>query len=152
MDELVLTGVRPYDGAYGFDVVEEELTTREWGWVKRFSGYLPLTIDEGLAGLDPELVCVIACIVLRRHGKLGADEIPALFERLRDEPFGAAITIRVGIDQADQEGDEETDPTKTTTDAPGASWSTAGDGSKTNSETSGPNRPGFGTPGLVTSE
>ena len=25
-------------------------TLREWGWIKRHSGYLPLTIDEGLAG------------------------------------------------------------------------------------------------------
>ena len=40
-------GVPPYDGRYDFDLEGRELTTREWGWIKRLSGYLPLTIEEG---------------------------------------------------------------------------------------------------------
>ena len=45
-----------------------ELTTREWGWIKRLSGYLPLNIEDGLG--DPELVIVFAAIALRRAGKV----------------------------------------------------------------------------------
>ena len=67
MDYIVIEGVRPYDGRYEFDLEGRELTTREWGWIKRLSGYLPLTIEEGLT--DPELITVFACIALRRAGQ-----------------------------------------------------------------------------------
>jgi hypothetical protein len=91
MDYIVVTGVRPYDGRYEFDLEGQELTTREWGWIKRLSGYLPVTVEEGLS--DPELIVVFAVIALRRSGKVDARDVPDVFERLSDAPFGAAITM-----------------------------------------------------------
>ena len=41
MSELVITGMRPYDGRYPFDLYEQAFTVREWGWIKRLTGYLP---------------------------------------------------------------------------------------------------------------
>ena len=46
MDWLTIKGVPPWDGRYEFDLEDRELTTREWGWIKRWSGYLPLTVAE----------------------------------------------------------------------------------------------------------
>ena len=78
MDYIVVEGVRPYDGRYEFDLAGQELTTREWGWIKRLSGYLPLTVEEGLS--DPELIVVFAVIALRRAGKVEPKDVP---QRLR---------------------------------------------------------------------
>ena len=93
MDWLTISGVKPWDGRYEFDVAGQELTTREWGWIKRLSGYLPLTIDEGFDGADPELFATFAAIALHRAGKVDAREVPAVFERLQDAPFGATIRL-----------------------------------------------------------
>ena len=49
MNHLIITGVPPYDGRYEFDM-ERDFTTREWGWLKRLAGYLPLNIEEGFDG------------------------------------------------------------------------------------------------------
>ena len=91
MDYIVVEGVRPYDGRYEFDIAGQELTTREWGWIKRLSGYLPLTVEEGFS--DPELVTVFAAIALRRAGKITVQEVPATLRapercalRLGDHP------------------------------------------------------------------
>ena len=118
MDFIVVEGVRPYDGRYEFDLAGQELTTREWGWIKRLSGYLPLTVEEGLS--DPELIVVFAAIALRRAGKVEPKDVPATFERLSDAPFGAAITMET--DQS-EEVEEETakrnppPPSSTSSDA-----------------------------------
>ena len=97
MDYIVIEGVRPYDGRYEFDLAGQELTTREWGWIKRLSGYLPLTVEEGLS--DPELIVVFAAIALRRAGKVEPKEVPEVFERLSDAPFGAAITMETEAEE-----------------------------------------------------
>ena len=95
MDYIVIEGVRPYDGRYEFDLAGQELTTREWGWIKRLSGYLPLTVEEGLS--DPELIVVFAAIALRRAGKVEPRDVPQVFERLSDAPFGSAITMETDV-------------------------------------------------------
>ena len=41
MTSIAITGCKPYDGHYELDF-NQELTTREWGWIKRHAGYLPL--------------------------------------------------------------------------------------------------------------
>jgi hypothetical protein len=108
MDWIVLTGVKPWDGRYEFDVAEQELTTREWGYVKRLSGYMPLTIEDGLRGGDPELFAVFAAIALRRAGKIQQPEVPDVYERLIDNPAGA--TIRLEADQPVEEDAEASPP------------------------------------------
>ena len=74
MDWLILEQVPPYDGRYEWDLEGRELTTREWGWIKRLAGYLPLNIEDGLG--DPELIAVFAAIALRRAGKVETTRSP----------------------------------------------------------------------------
>src|SRR3954469_19473391 len=98
---LTVTGVKPYDGSYELEL-EQELTTREWGWIKRLAGYLPLAVTDDAFG-DPELACVLTVIAMRRTGRIAPGEAPAVFDRLADAPFGSAITV-VDQDQEQEEG------------------------------------------------
>jgi hypothetical protein len=117
MDWIVIDGVPPYEGRWQFDLDTQELTTREWGWIKRLSGYLPLTVEEGLS--DPELIVVFACIALRRAQKVTPAEVPDVFEQLSDAPFGSAITMET---DTKEEAAEKASP-------PASSSSESGDGS-----------------------
>lgn len=97
MDYIVVQGVPPFDGRYEL-VLGEGLTTREWGWIKRLAGYLPLAVDDNAIG-DPEFICVLVAIALRRAGKVEAAEVPAVFEQLADAPPLASFTIEAGEDE-----------------------------------------------------
>jgi hypothetical protein len=138
VDYIVIDNVAPYEGRWEFDLDNRELTTREWGWIKRLAGYLPLTIEEGLA--DPELVVVFACIALRRAGKVEVREVPAVFEQLSDAPFGSSVTMETDVKEEEAEGDAGPPPSSST-----GNDATSGDGSKTSSETSGTTRNLSGT-------
>jgi hypothetical protein len=139
MDFIVLENVKPYDGRYEFDLAGSELTTREWGWIKRHSGYLPLTVEEGFTGADPELFAVFATIALRRSGRIESGDVPAVYDRLVDAPFGS--TIRMETDTATEQGDDA-DPPPT-----GEKPSSSGNGSDESSETSAGPRNGSGIRG-----
>jgi hypothetical protein len=143
MDYLVIEGVLPYDGRWQFDLETQELTTREWGWIKRLSGYLPLTIEEGLG--DPELVVVFACIALRRAGKATPTEVPKLFEELSDAPFGSAITMETDVVETAE--DDAGPPASSSSENGDSSGAT----STPNSETSGGPPNSSGTPDSATS-
>ena len=144
MDYIVIEGVPPYDGRWEFDLEGRELTTREWGWVKRLSGYLPLTIDEGLS--DPELIVVFACVALRRASKVEIKDVPAVFEQLSDAPFGSAITMETDV--AEKEAEESHPPPSSSSESDDSS----GAASSPNSETLVMPPKGFGTLGLASSE
>ena len=142
MDYIVVEGVRPYDGRYEFDLEGQELTTREWGWIKRLSGYLPLTVEEGLS--DPELIVVFAVIALRRAGKVEPQDVPQVFERLSDAPFGSAITMETDVEE---EAEEKRPPPQSST----SSDATSGPSSRPSSETLPLPPKASGTHGSVTS-
>jgi hypothetical protein len=142
MDQMVVDGVKPWDGRYQFDVAYQELTTREWGWVKRLTGYMPLTIEQGLAGADPELLAVFAAIALRRAGKITADEVPAVYERFVDLPPGVA--------RYETEPAEDGDAGPPAGSSNGSS-STSGDDSPTSSASSDATTPATGTRDWATS-
>jgi hypothetical protein len=145
MDWIVLEGVRPWDGRYPFDIGDNELTTREWGWIKRHAGYLPATIGDGFRGADPELFAVLACVVLRRVGRIQAYEVPDLFERFADAPYTSTIRLE-GDDVV--EASSPVDPPL----ANGTANSTdSGDASATNSANSTDHPNGSGDPDSVTS-
>jgi hypothetical protein len=127
MDEIVIEGVRPWDGRYPFDLAHE-LTTREWGWIKRLAGYLPLSIEKGLSEADPELFCVFAVIAMVRAGKIGNADVTEIYERLVDAPFGSAI-----IFDTDAAAEEPIDDPLASSNG---SASSSGDGSRPSSETS----------------
>jgi hypothetical protein len=143
MDWIVIDGVQPWDGRYEFDLDRQPFTTREWGWIRRTTGYMPLTVEEGLRGADPELFTVWAVIALRRAGRINAEEVTGTYERLLDAPFGAAITF---------EGGTEADagpPPGGPGEGSSSNGATSGPGSSTSSETS---EPSAGTHGSATSE
>jgi hypothetical protein len=141
MDWVIVDGVRPYDGRYLFDIEGRELTTREWGWIKRLSGYLPLTLEEGFRGGDPELFAAFAVIALYRDGKIDAREATGVFERIVDAPFGSTIRMETdGVDE--QEDDAAGPPPPSSVGKP----STSGGGSPTSSETSDETPAAIGTP------
>lgn len=98
MDELIITGCAPYDGRYELDL-ERELTTREWGWIKRLAGYLPAAVTDDTFG-DPEFACALAVIALRRQGRIQNPEVPAVYERLADGPFGSSIRFEAAPEVA----------------------------------------------------
>jgi hypothetical protein len=143
-DRIVIAGIPPYDGRYDLDF-DSELTTREWGWIKRFAGYLPATMGDD-AYSDPELVCAMAVIVLRRAGRIEPREAPAMFDRVADAPFGSTITVE--LDEAAEEVEDDAGPPA---ESSNASELSSGDSSTTSSETSELTQPLYGIPGSDTS-
>ena len=93
--EITLKGVQPYDGTYELDFAGE-LTTRECGWIKRYSGYLPVNLEDAIDGGDAEFMCVMGRdrAAPRRAGSSRATR-RRVFDKLIDAPFGSAITIEV---------------------------------------------------------
>ena len=146
MNWLTVEGFKPYDGRYQFPD-PDEFTTREWGWLKRLTGYLPATIEDGYKGVDPELIACFAVISLRRAGRVDTAAFPDVFEKLRDVPFDGT-RVRIESDDADAETDADAGPPP-----PSSSGSspTSGDASPTSSgsSTGAPN--GSGTPDSATS-
>lgn len=138
---IVVTGLKPWDGRYPLDVDAGEFTTREWGWVKRHAGYLPLTVEEGLAGGDPELFAVLAAIALRRAGRVDAAQVPDLVDRIGDTPFGTTIQLEDDSPNQDADGDAGP-PTRSST----GNETSSGTGSPASSETSPRTPGGSGTP------
>lgn len=134
--EIVLAGVKPYDGTYPLDFAQE-LTTREFGWIKRLAGYLPLQLDDAITGGDPEFFCVLAAIALHRAGRAEAREVPAVFERLADAPFGSAITVVLDTEE-EQAAEGDAGPPEVRQNGSGA---ISGPGSRTSSETLPPPTP-----------
>lgn len=90
-DWFTITGIKPWDGRYELDPVDAPLTAREWGWIKRLAGYLPVTLT-GEAYTDPELITVLAVVAMRRAGTIQTEQVAEVWERFSDAPFGAAIT------------------------------------------------------------
>jgi hypothetical protein len=91
-DLVVITGVKPYDGRYPLDF--DHFTSRELGWIKRYSGYLPLSFVDGLRGADADLLITLGMIALHRAGKLSPQDAPDFYERCVDVEFGS-ITIEL---------------------------------------------------------
>lgn len=104
-DKIVIEGVRRYDGEYDLDLVGEPLTTLEWRWIKKLSGYLPLTVAAGWVGGDPDLFLALAVVAMRRAGKIEKEDALMVAERMED-----GATIRVVGDAEEVEEVEEADP------------------------------------------
>jgi hypothetical protein len=101
-DQIVIEGIPPYDGVYPWDLDRQELTTREWGWIKRLTGYLPLDLSDPEKWGDPEVLVCFAAMALRRAGRVEAREVPQVFERLADAPFDGA-KIQLETEEAEED-------------------------------------------------
>src|SRR5262245_31065046 len=145
MDWITLEGVPPYDGRYPFDLEQRGFTTLEWGWLKRLAGYLPLTIQDGWKGGDPELFCVFAVIALYRAGKIADTDAADVFGSISRAPFDTAIQLET--DTVPEEEDQDP-PTSESSSSNGGS---SGEGSRTSSATSAIIPPPTGIPASATS-
>jgi hypothetical protein len=117
--------------------------------IKRFSGYLPLTIQQGIEGADPELFCAFAVVALRRAGKIEQPDVQQVFDKLADAPFGA--TIRLEADPETEQQEEEADAGPPAASSSSSS-STSGHSSSPSSERSESDPRPSGTPDSATSE
>ena len=80
--QITIEGISPYDGVYPFTIDTAPLTTTEWHWIKRHSGYMPLTMEAGIEGGDPTLICAFAVISLYRAGKVVKSDVARVYELL----------------------------------------------------------------------
>lgn len=129
MDYVVIEGVPPYDGRYEFDLRGSAFSVREWGWIKRHAGYLPLTLDDGLLGSDAELMAVFAIVAMVRAGKVDREDVPDVWERFADAP--GVVTVRLELQPR---GADDADPRSTESSNENGTYS--GDDSTRNSAAS----------------
>jgi len=99
----IIINVPRFKGEYRLDFDDEPFTAQEWRWIKKISGYLPYTINEGWRGGDPDLFVAFAVVAMHRSGKIRREEALAAADMLIDQPFdGTAL-------QFDFTDDEEVD-------------------------------------------
>lgn len=149
-DTVVITGVRRYEGEYELDLVGEPLTTLEWRWIKKIGGYLPVTVDAGWVGRDPDLFLALAIIGLYRAGKIEKDQAHTVAELLADAPTSA---IRIVGEAQEEEGEKDGDADDPP-EVPSESEPSKPDGGEPSSQTSDqpdPIQPPTGRPGLLKS-
>ena len=148
MDSIVIEGIKPYDGRYEFDLSASEFTVREWGWVKRYSGYMPMTVEDGFKGADPELFGCFALIALLRAGKVDRDDVAEVMDRILDAPFASTIRFESDTPAADVEDDAGPPRSSSRPSTP-----SSGDDSPTSSVSpAAGHRSAAGTPASATSE
>ncbi len=109
MDAIVITGVQPFDGTYEFDLESDPLTTLEWRWIKKTSGYLPRTIADGFDGGDPDLVVAMAIIAMYRNAKISREDALRTAAQL-DEVPGDGSRISMVFGQAEDAGGDDARP------------------------------------------
>ncbi len=88
----VIVNVERYKGTYDLDP-EVPMTALDWSWIKKISGYLPLTVDAGFEGDDPELYVALAVIALHRAGKVRPNEAVAAAALLMTGDYGTSIVM-----------------------------------------------------------
>lgn len=90
--KFVLNGIPPWDGEYEWDV-ERPFNVREWRYIKKISGYLPATLDQGFEGDDPELYVGLAVVCMVRAGKVDRDDALRVAEQISEAPFDNARLV-----------------------------------------------------------
>ena len=104
---IVVKGVPPYDGEYELDT-DRAFSTREWHWIKKIAGYMPLTVGEGFAGGDPELFVAVAVIAMCRSGKIRREDALQVAEHIAEAPYELTTITLVG--GAQEEAEDELPP------------------------------------------
>jgi len=142
--KIIVRNNAPWDGSY--DIGEfDELTVREWGWLKRFAGIHPSTMVDGLRNTDAELIAVLAVIGLHRANRITPEDAAGVFERFGDGPLASNFDLDLGDPDPD-DGDASPPPPNST-----ARSGSSGDGSPMSSATSANPLNGSGSPGSASS-
>ncbi len=134
-DRIKITGIAAFEGEYDLDIADQPLNALEWRWVKKVSGYLPFTIDDGLAGGDPDVVIALAVVAMHRAGKINRDQVLQTADQLADLPFDDAHLQLIAGETADPPMGQGSDETPASGN--GSSGS-SGDGSSTTSANPAP--------------
>lgn len=100
MTMLKIEAGTKYDGEYELD--GRAFSTREWRLIRKFSGYMPFTIEDGISGGDPDLMIAFAVIAMQRAGKVGKDEMLDAAEALSDLPFDEKLVEFGGEDEQEE--------------------------------------------------
>lgn len=99
----------PYRGEWPLDL-GQSFTILEWRWIKKISGYLPLTLEDGFSNLDPDLFLALTVIALARAGKVRPESVLDVAHRMEGTAFdGSMIVFDAGADN-DDEGDDAGPP------------------------------------------
>jgi hypothetical protein len=106
---------KPFAGDYRLDIEEEPLTTLEWRWIKRISGYLPATIREGVRGGDPDINIALAVIAMARAGRIAEADVIDVADRLARASIDNLEEI---IDPSEELGEDPTTPQATESHTP----------------------------------
>lgn len=146
MPFLTLTGVPPHDGRYELRMDGDLFTIFEWGWIKRFAGYLPATLWDGFEGGDQELIATLAVIALHRAGRITPRDAQDVFDQIGRGQASSTIQIEPDPDEAGDEDDAGPPPSRQTVNG-----GSSGHASPTSSEIPEAIRPATGTPGSATS-
>jgi hypothetical protein len=112
MSDRVVLNTPRFTGEFPLDLKDDPMTALEWRWVKKISGYLPMTVDEGVAGLDPDLFIAFAVIALYRAGKIDKAEALIVAETISELPATPG-TLQV-VFEAEEEEAEQDPPTVAT--------------------------------------
>lgn len=129
-NRLIVGRSSVYRGEYEFDFNEQALSALEWRWIKKLSGYLPMTISDGFAGLDPELIVALSVVVLYRHGRIGKEDALTVAEQFMEIPAdGEGLRLMLG-EEAEVDDPPEVPAETPATDEPS---STTGGSSSTTS-------------------
>jgi hypothetical protein len=144
---IAIRGVPPYDGEYELDL-NRAWTTREWNWIKRISGYMPFTVNDGLRGGDPDLFVALAVIGMVRNQKIDRDRAMDVAEALMDVPYdGAAIQLVVEEETDQLPLDLTTEPEPSSPNGTPSKSDTSGSPSSTSSAPSETTPASTGTTG-----
>lgn len=105
----------PYRGEWPIDF-GDSFTIGEWRVIKKVSGYLPLTIEEGFSNLDPDLIVALTVVALVRNGKVRSENALDAARRMDDMALdGSGIVVDFG---GAEDGDDADPPTTTETEQP----------------------------------
>lgn len=134
--KIVLNTPR-FKGEYALDL-EQAPTALEWRWIKKTSGYLPLTWEEGIRGGDPDLIVALAVIALVRAGKVSKTDALATADWLAEAvPFdGESITL---IGDEEEEAEDGGPPAEPATPATVQPLRSTGESSRSTLESQEPN-------------
>lgn len=147
MPAIILTGVQPYDGRYPLQLEGDLFTIHEWGWIKRFAGYLPATVWDGFDGGDPELMATFAVIALHRAGRITSRDAPDVFAQIGHGQLGAQLQIEA--DPGDAEAEDDASPPRSSLNGSGT---TSGPDSPTSSASPAASPSAIGMRDSATSE
>lgn len=140
MARMVIT-VKPWAGEYELD---EDLpfNAREWEWIKKGSGYMPVTLPDGFRNRDPSLFVVLAVVAMCRSGRVDREDGYRTIEELKETPFDFQSITMVGDAEDDADPPALTgEPDASSPTSSPESSNDSGEGSKSGSAPSDGTRP-----------